>query len=77
VHAIVATIAIRTTLSLVLAPIMAIEWGVQGAVWSMVISATVGGIITIYFGLLPRDIPFLGQRIPAMDGSVSLDVGAD
>jgi len=79
VHAIVGTIAIRNAAALIIVPIMAIEWGVQGAVWSMVVTSTLGGILTIYFGLLPGDvpIPFFGDRISAANESVAVDIGAD
>jgi hypothetical protein len=77
VHAIVAGIAIRNTVILIVAPLMAIKFGVQGVVWSMVITSTLGGALTVYFGLLPRDIPFFGSRIPPMNESVAVDVGAE
>jgi O-antigen/teichoic acid export membrane protein len=77
VHAIVTGIAIRNVASLILAPIMAIKWGVEGAVWSTVITSTLAALLTVYFGLLPGDIPFFGRRNPAMNESVAVDVGAD
>jgi O-antigen/teichoic acid export membrane protein len=79
VHAIVVAIAIRNAAALIVAPILAVEWGVQGAVWAMVITGSLGGILTIYFGLLPGDVPlpFIGNWLPATTESVTVDVGAD
>jgi O-antigen/teichoic acid export membrane protein len=78
VHAIVAGITIRTVAGLILAPILAVKFGVLGAVWGMTISSTMGALVTVYFGLLPRDIPFFrSARFTIVDESVIAEVGAE
>jgi O-antigen/teichoic acid export membrane protein len=78
VHGIVAVICIRTAVGLLLAPILAVEFGVLGAVWGVTIAALVSGAFTVYFGLLSRDIPFFRfERFAMIDDSVVAEVGAE
>jgi O-antigen/teichoic acid export membrane protein len=56
VHAIVASRALNTGVTLLLAPLLAMRYGVLGAVWGLSLGPALGSSSIVVFGLLPTDI---------------------
>jgi O-antigen/teichoic acid export membrane protein len=59
VHSIVLSRVLNTAVTIVLAPLLAVRFGVLGAVWGLVLGPAVGSIVIVVCGLRKHDISLL------------------